>query len=190
MQRIWSKQDDEPLYAINEAALYKRIQRKSRSTEFGLNMMEWGVILSSFFSIIVLYVNWVGDNVPWGYYLIPAMLFVISGYVFILRRYRQKNADRFSLGLMGELEKAIAHNNILLERASTMIWWYMLPVFGGFMLYFYVEQGPYWRESVAFMPIVSVLAFVVTRWELRKFHEPRQRDLEALRKLLTEDEVA
>lgn len=187
MQRIWNKQNDTPLYAIDEAALYKRIQRKSRSTEFALNMLEWSIGLSTLVSIAVLYLNWAGDNVPWGYYLIPAMLLIIAGYVFRLRRHRQQNARRFSPGLMGELEKAIAHNNFLLNRINTMLWWYLIPVFGGFAVYFYVQQGPYWFPSVILMGIVGVIAFIGGRWEVRKFHEPKQRDLESLQRLLTEN---
>lgn len=188
MQRIWNKQDDEPLYAINEAALFKRVQKKSRSTEFGLNMMEWGVVLSSFFSIFVLYINWADDNVPWAYYLIPAMLLVISAYVYGLRRFRQRGAQRFPTGLLGELEKAIAHNNFLIERMHTMTWWYSIPVFGGFAIYFYIEQGPYWLPSVILMPIIGALSFFAIRWEIRKFHEPKQRDLKALQQMLAEND--
>lgn len=186
MQRIWSKQDDAPLYAIDETALFKRVQKKSRSTEFALNMLEWSIALSSFVCIFALYINWVGDNVPWAYYLIPAMLLIITGYVFLLRRSRQREAQRFPTGLVGELEKAIAHNNFLIERSNSMLWWYLIPVFGGFAIYFYIEQGPYWLPSVLLMPILGIISFLAIRWELRKFHEPKQRDLEVLRKLLTE----
>ena len=184
MQQIWNKQDDTPLYAINEATLLKRVQKKSRSTEFALNMLEGSIVASSFFSAFVMHINWAGDNVPWAFYLMPALLLIIAGYVYALRRHRKKRAYRFPTSLLGELDKAIAHNTFLLERINTILWWYLIPVFGGFIIYFYVEQGPYWWQSMLFMVIVGILSFFACRWEIRKFHEPKQRDLEALHDLL------
>ena len=132
MQRIWNKQDEAPLYAINEATLLKRIRSKSRSTEFGLNLLEGGIIGSSIVSLGALYINWAGDDVPTAFYLVPIMLIVISGYVLALRRRRKVNATRYQATIISELEKAIAHNEFLLERIQTIFWWYLLPVFGGF----------------------------------------------------------
>lgn len=187
IQRIWHTQEEAPMYAINQETLFKQLRKKSRSTESALNFFEAAIIVSSIFSIIMLYINWADNNVPWTYYLIPGMLLVISAYIALLRYRRKRNAHRYGQSLMDELEKAIAHNQFLLERARTMIWWYILPVFGGFMIYFYVEQGPYWWQSILSMIGVGILAIWGARWEIRKWHEPRQRDLEALRKLLTEN---
>ena len=186
MQRIWNKQQNESLYAINEDALRKRIHRKSRSTDQALNMLEGGVIGSSIFSLISLYINWVGDGLPLAYFLLPLMLIVISLYVFVWRRQRQKELQKFDSTTIGKLDKAIAQNDFLVERIQKMIWWYMVPVFGGFAIYFYFEQGPYWRESMVAMIVLGILSYIGVHWELNKFHIPKKRDLEALRDLLSQ----
>jgi len=188
LQRIWDEQKNESLYAINEEALHKRIAKSRRSIEFGLNMLEWGVIGSSLISLFALYLNWVGDPIPLGYHLIPVMLLVISTHVFLLRRQRQRQIDEYPPTMVGELDKAIAQNDFLVKRIQTAVWWYMLPVFGGFTFYFYYEKGPYWWQSVLAMIGCGVLSYCGVLWELRKFHLPKKQDLQALHKLLSQSE--
>ena len=44
MKRIWDSQNEEPLYAINEATLYRRIQEKGSSISYWLSLNEWILI--------------------------------------------------------------------------------------------------------------------------------------------------
>ncbi len=188
LQQIWNEQEDEMLFAIDRETLHKRVSQKSRSLTHVLNIFEWSLIGSNIVSIIVLYMNWAGDGVPVSYYLVPAILIIITGYLLRMRTVRKVRLAQYDHSLMGDLDRALAQNRFILDRVQTMVWWYVLPVFGGFTLFFYVQKGPFWWQSMLLMVVVAALSYAGGRWELNKFYRPNQRDLEALRNLLLNPE--
>lgn len=184
MQRIWDKQNNEQLFAVNTEALHKRIQQKSRGIGRTLNLFEGIMIGANLFSIFILWLNWRGDGREWYYFLIPLLLAMITAYVIAMRYRRQQETKQFEPTLIGDVNKAIAQSDILIKRMQSLFWWYIVPVFGAFAALFYVDNGENWNFLL--LLVFAIFSYVTTHWEIRTVHRPKKRDLEALRELLAE----
>ena len=89
MQMIWNEQNQQKLFAIDEAALHKVIRRKSKSSSRWLGFVEWLMIALNPLIAIVLVVDAVSESGPTYQFVIAAMYAAYAGYGLFRRlRYR------------------------------------------------------------------------------------------------------
>lgn len=118
-------------------------------------------------------------------YVSAVALLMIALYIFTGRLRRKKLENRFDRTMLGDLEQAIHSTGYEIRRAKTFFWWYLLPL-GIPTLLNMVQAGvPVWKWLI--VPFAFGLSYLLVRWELRRKHLPRKRELEALRDLLTNE---
>lgn len=185
MQVIWNSETQEKLYAINEEALYKTIKKKGRSIYRSLAFLEWMSIVVNLavgiFLIFMLYQD--GEDLI--QYITPAAYLAYTGFFIYKRLTRQQHQDiEFEPTMIGEIDKALWQADYLINQSLGMITWYLLPIMIVVGLALYLDgANPIW--PLFLFCVVAPAAYFGGKWEVRKFHAPRKRELEEIRKTLT-----
>ncbi|MGB0388243.1 MAG: hypothetical protein ACPGWR_25780 [Ardenticatenaceae bacterium] len=182
MQVIWNTQNNEKLYAINEAALHAQIKGKGRSVNRLLDFSELMMIAINLIVGIVLIVDVLGDNEQMYEYVLPAMYIVYSVGALVFRLARRKEEVRFDHTILGELDKAIWQINYLIKQGHAVIRWYLLPLMLVVSLTMFYNSKPLW--AFAFILVLLPASYFGARWEINKCYLPKKRALESLREKL------
>lgn len=185
MQKIWDAQNHRPLYAIDETALHKRIQAKSRIASRKANVNELSLIAISIVTFIIVVLMNMGRDNPYAYPPVIILL-LTSVYVYIGRIRRMKKVQQFDRSMLGELDQAIFNVEYEIKRARTFPLWYLSPLIIPTMLNMYMSDA-----SLTKWVIVSgafILSYFVVWVGLSKFQEPQLRKLEKLREKIRNDD--
>lgn len=182
MQIIWNEQKNEKLFAINEAAMHKHIQRKGRSVDHLLGFVEWAMIIANLVVVIVLTVDALQEGGPDYQYFISAVYFAYSIYAVFRRLRRRKEEVPFEPTMLGELDKAIWRLDYLIRQSKSIVYWYMLPLTLIIAASFLLNDNLIW--ALAFMLVLVPVTIFGPQWEINKWYLPKKRELEALRETL------
>ena len=182
MKKIWDAQNNEPMYAINEEALFRRIRAKSSRASRISNINEIGLILIVIVTSGILL--FVGNQSFYDYLTVFALL-SIGLYIWIGRMQRKKRESEFDRSMLGELDQALANVDHETNRAKTFFWWFLLPVAIPAFLNMAQAGTPSWKWFV--VPAAFVLSYFVVQWGLKRKQLPRKKELEALRKILADE---
>jgi hypothetical protein len=186
MQAIWDEQNEETLYAINEAALHEQIKQKSKSAERKLDFFEWVMIGVNFIVAIILTIDAVIDGEALYYFMLPATYLGFSVVGLVRRLLRQKEEVQFDQTMLGELDKAIWQLSYLIEQGRKIIVWYLLPLMIVASLVMVLNSKPWW--ALGMIVVLLPLSYFGGRWEVNKFYRPKKEALEALRKTLIDSD--
>jgi hypothetical protein len=179
LQLIWTGQDRQPLYAIDQAALHRRIQAKLNRSRHLASANEIGLVLIFLVTTgILLLLN----PFSWLKLLPIATLLGVCGYIVLRRMQRRKKAATFEPTMLGDLDQAIAHQKHLLRESRTFLFWSILPIGVGISAKMIIENK---AEAWQWAAILGsfVLSYFVARTAPGK-HQRRLRALEALREKL------
>ena len=182
MKKIWDEQNKKTMYAIDEDALHRRIKSKGNRAERTSKMNEFGLMTIAVVTASILFFN-----KEYNFYnaLSAVALLLMGVYVLIGRIRRLKTERQFDRSMLGELDRAISNTKNEALRARTFIWWMIVPVaiptFAGMI----AKGASLWQ--IAMIVGSFVLAFFVTRWDLKRVQIPRKRELEVLRENLVMD---
>lgn len=186
MKMIWDSQNNEPLYAINQEALNKRIQDKGRSVTRLLNKYDLIMMSVNLFVGIFLIVDAFRENGEGYEYVLP-LLYVAFFFYGIYRRYtRRQEVGAFEPTILGDLEKAIWQVDYLIKQVRDMIWWYLLPLLLVASVTILLNSTSF--RSVALAIVLTLVlvpaSYFGSRWEVAKWYAPKKRELESLRETL------
>ena len=187
MKKIWDAQHQQPLYAINETTLHKRIQQKSASIKRMVDCFEWSIIAITTFVSGFLVIGTLIEGEGFYSYLYGSIVFLIAIYIFIGRRHRQRQERSFDQSLLGDLNQAISNTDYHITRLRRFVWWYILPftLIYALSMYETFYGRPLWVWFL--MPAAFIGAYFLFQRDIRKYLL-KKRDLEALRNKLTEEE--
>jgi hypothetical protein len=186
MQKIWSVQNNEPLYAINVKALHNRILAKKQRGDHTTNFTELLVISANVASgafILGITLFNTGSNI--FIYLLAAWMFITGLYCMISRHRRIKGENKFDRSMLNDLDHAIAtaaHQ----VRLSIIMRWNMLPISTLVLLAVWTSGKSSWISLLAL--IFFIATYFASGWELN-LYKVRMRELEILRKKLRDDET-
>jgi len=183
MKKVWDEQNQEQLYAINEAALHKNIQSKKKRASRISNINDFGLIAVAFGTIGFLWFS--DDSHNWYHYVITATLLLIVAYITFGRFRRKKKELSFDRTMLGELDHAISTVEYEAKRAKTMVWWFIVPLGVPTIAVMIWKVAPLWSWFVVIGSLI--LSYLVIQWDLNRCHLPKKRKLEALREKLTEE---
>lgn len=187
MQTIWNEQDNERLFAINEAALHKYIKDKSRSVDHLMRFAEWAMIAANLIVVLILTVDAIRDGGPTYQYYIAAMYLAYS-VIGLVRRLRRKQAEVvFEPTMLGEVDKALWQINYLIEQSKSMIYWYVMPLTLAVGASFFLNGKSLW--GAAFMLGLIPATLFGSRWEMNRWYRPKKQELEKLRETLLAPEL-
>ena len=182
MQIIWDSQNNEKLYAIDEATLFKNIKRKGRSVNRILIFVQLVMIGANLAAGTALIIDGINDSAAWGQFLIAAVYLAYCIYAIFRWINRYQDEKRFEETMLGELDRAIWRTSYLIKQGQDLITWYLIPliVLGTIFLIF---EGSEFRW-IGLLWLSLPLAYYGGRWEINKWYLPKKRDLESLRETL------
>ena len=214
MRVVWDSQSDESLYAIDQAALHASVRRRSRAF---MRRVLWrdireisiGLLAGTGFFVFGGMLAF-GHEDRWrrlfgadveGSRWDAATLVVVSGlwlfvaaYQLVTRRRQEQTERRVEPSLRGDLDRTISQIDFRIRMATSVVWWGLLPVWLATVLFVYVLFN-----LVSTPPAVLILAAIVVpvgfaldvlfkRRPMRTELLPLKRELESLRRTLTESE--
>lgn len=184
MQLIWDSQNNERLYAINEDALFKEVQRKSNAISRKLNKIDLIMIGVNLVAGIALLIDSFLDNDAAYEYIVPIAYLAFFGLMIYRRITRRRRSAQFPPTMLGELEKGMWEIDYLIKQSRSMLWWYLLPIY--LVISITAVFNGNWWIFILLMAIFFPLTYFGSRWEVGKFYAPKKRELEALKKTLVE----
>jgi Flp pilus assembly protein TadB len=189
MKKIWDSQNDEPLYAINEAALHRSIKSQKERANRKANFSDFGLSAIFIATAIINIVSFIVNGTPTIYdYLIVIMLLLITGYIWFARIRRKKREQMFGHTMLGDLDHAISSVKYRAWRSKNMVWWLVLPV--AVLVFLNVSQAGASLWAWIGIAAAFVVSALLSRWGYNHCDNPRLRKLEALRDKLTEEAEA
>ncbi len=188
MRKIWDEQSQRPLYVIDEVGLHRRVQRKSKKIKRTTVVFEWVMIFIVLLTGGFLLIDAIIDQESIYSYLNAIIIMLVSVPIYLARQRRLRSSQHFDSSMRGEIDRALATVNYQIDRLRRMFWWYMLPFLIGWGLNLVetYQDRPIWAWIL--LPVALLIANWLVRWEIRCMHEPRRRDLEALKGMLDDGE--
>jgi hypothetical protein len=214
MRVIWNSQNDEPLFAIDQAALHASVRRKSRALRrrvFWRDVREISIGLLAAAGFLVFggmlalgredgWRRLLGADVEASRWDAVTMLLVSGLWLFfaayqLVSRMRQEQRERrFEPSLRGDLDRTISQAEYRIRMATSIVWWGLLPVWLATLLFINVLVN-----LVPTPPAVLILAAIVIpvgfaldilfkRRPIRTELVPLKREFESLRRTLTDSE--
>lgn len=188
MKKIWDAQNDETLYAINEAALHRSIKSKKERASRKTNINDFGLTAIFIATVIIYIISFIVNDTPTIFdYLNVIFLLFITGYIWYGRMRRKKQEQTFGHTMLDDLNHAISSVQYEAKRAKNIVWWFVLPA--AILANMNMAQAGASLWNWIGIAAAFVLSALLTRWEYNRCHKPRLRKLEALRKKLTETET-
>lgn len=185
MKKIWDEQKGETMYAINETALHRNVTRKKNAASRRINTIEISLMVINSAVTIILLADAILDKEGFWDYAGAGIMALTVLFLAFFRKKRKKSEKTFDRTMLGELDHAIANNQSVIQIATMMIYYYLIPVgiFSlGKMLYFGASLEKWFLIIGMF-----ALAFFLVRWERKALHIPRKKNLLALKKKLMEE---
>ncbi|WP_420318314.1 hypothetical protein [Ekhidna sp.] len=184
MQKIWSEQKGETMYAINESALHKRIGKKKDAASKRINMVEILISIINGVVAIILFIDALGDSHNWDFMGAGIMAATVI-YIQYFRWKRIASENKFDRSMIGELDHAISNTNHIVRFSYLMIVGYLAPM----SVYLFAKMISQGASLEKWLLIVGLylLSFLLIYWERKTCHIPRQRNLIALKRKLIEE---
>ncbi len=183
MQKIWNEQKGETMYAIDESALHRSITRKKNNISRKVSIVELSLMAINSAVAIFLLIDAIVKGGLWDYGGAVIMGLTVL-FLYFFRQRRKSNENTFDRSILGELDHAIANSQSILQIATTMIYYYLIPtsiLAIGKMIYFGASI-----DKWLLITGLYTLAFFLVRWEKRAVHIPRKNRLEVLKKKILE----
>lgn len=212
MKMIWDSQNQEPLYAMNEAALHGIVQRKNQEWTRCLSCCFAAEITVGFVCGVLMLVcagalalgdpAWLATlswmKIAASRWDILALLaaggiwFYYSAYMFLARKRQERCVQVFDSSLRGDLERAIARTDFQIALARSIVWWGLVPVWVATALWLAVLYRllamPAWTYVFIGATVLGSFVVVVSgkQQSITNRFQPRRRELESLRAKLAD----
>lgn len=179
LQQIWDSQNNQPLYAINEAALHNRILAKRRQSRHIANISE----------LLLIIVNAGAGGLTLGIFrqdrnifmwIMAAWMLGSALYVLISRIRRMKSNKNFDRSMRNDLSDAISVATYQV-RLSRIMRWNMLPI--GILILLGAWEGGKSAWVAGVILLSFGFAYYASSWEHR-IYKARRRELEILKSKL------
>lgn len=185
LRKIWDTQNNEPMYAINETTLHKRIHSYSKRTGRLAGINEVGLILISAGTCSFLLFEAIFEKESIYYFSGPLIFLLIAVFIFWNRLRRKKAESNFGQTMLGELDHAISNARYLVAVSKNFVWWFMLPAAVVTLPTMVVNGAPWYKWL--FVLGCFALSWLVVRYELNRVHLPRLKKLTTLRDKIAQD---
>src|SRR6187402_855153 len=107
LRKIWDAQNDQPLYAINEKAMYNFILSKKKQAHHITNISELLIIVVyTITGSVVLGMNLFDQSSNISMYLLSAWMLGSALFILVNRIRRIKGDNRFDRSMSGDLDHA------------------------------------------------------------------------------------
>ena len=181
LRKIWDAQDNQPLYAINEKAMYNLILSKKKQAHHITNISELLLIVVNIGSgILVLVLNLFKQSGNISLYVLSAWMLASALYTLVRRIQRIKGDQQFDRSISGDLSHAISVASYQV-RISQIMRWNILPVAALTLLGLWEGGKPIW--IVLIVLLFFALTYYAGGWE-HNIYKKKKHELEILQKKL------
>lgn len=178
MQKIWDKQNNQPIYSIDENLLHNRIQSKMDSGLRYANISELCLIIVNLGAgSLLLYINGFKAGANLFMYIESVWMFATVAYLVVSRIQRKKASRQFDRSIHGDLNHAIALATYQV-RLTQITNWNLLPM-GAIMIFSGWEAGKLIRVGILIL-VSYTLAFYIGSKGLRA-KKRRKQELQELK---------
>ena len=186
MKVIWDSQNDEPLYAINQAALRESINRKARGFKKLVLFFEFVMLASSFGGGIAFLIAPLAYGYNYHQIASGVIFLMVSIYFFTSIRKRLAQEASFEASLLGDLDKSLWQVKNHIARSRALKLGFILPCCIAIIIDFAFEMSPSRIIFlVAFLVVLGLATWGIEK-EIKCLYAPKERKLESLRELLLE----
>jgi len=176
MKKVWSVQNNKPLYVINEDALRKSIVKKKDNALLRANLSELISIIANI--AVGVFLCFTGP-------VVLAVWMIFVGLLCIVGRVRRKNGEKqFDRTMLGDLDHAVSVANYQV-RFSGLMRWNIIPV-GILIIWGAWEKGNL-VVAIVLIVVFSSLSFFGSALE-HNYYKARRNEVVQLRKTLMEVE--
>ena len=77
LQKVWNQQTNEPMYIIDQQALYRQVRRRASQADRIARTNEWGIMIIAVLTSVML--RWVGSDTAYQIVASEVMLGADSG---------------------------------------------------------------------------------------------------------------
>ena len=180
LKKIWDTQNNQPLYTINENAMYNIILSKKKQAHHITNISELLLIFVNTGSgIFILGVNYFKQGNIF-IYLLSAWAFGSALYTLLSRIQRKKADNQFDRSMHGDLDHAISMATYQV-RISQIMRWNILPIAALCLLGLWESGKPIWIAVVVL--IFFAVVYFAGGWE-HSIYKRKKRELEILKNKL------
>ena len=181
LRKIWDAQDNQPLYAINEKAMYNLILSKKKQAHHITNISELLLIFVNLGSgILILALNLFKQSGNISLYILSAWMLGSALYTLVHRIRRIKGDQQFDRSMSGDLSHAISMASYQV-RISQIMRWNILPVAVLTLLGLWEGGKPIWIALIVLL--FFALTYYAGGWE-HNIYKRKKRELEILQKKL------
>ena len=184
LQKIWNEQNNQPLYAINEKAMYNIILSKKKQAHHITNISELLLIFVNIGSgILILGINLFKQSGNISLYLLSAWMLGSALYILV-RRIQRKNGDnQFDRSMRGDLRHAISVTTYQ-AHISQIMRWNILPIAALTLLGLWEGGKPIWIALIVLL--FFALTYYAGGWE-HNIYKRKKRELEILQNKLDKE---
>jgi hypothetical protein len=180
MKKIWDKQNNQPLYVLDEAALHNRIDSKKRKTRHITNISELlSIVVNLTVGGMILGVTLYGSGNVY-LYILAAWMLTVAAILAVIRVRRIGAQAKFDRSILGDLDHTLATASYQV-RLSGMLRWNVVPVA------VLITLGV-WNSGKGFGLAVGIVAFFAITWYAsgweHNYYKRRRREVEALKKMV------
>ncbi|MBA4157919.1 MAG: hypothetical protein H0X65_10645 [Gemmatimonadetes bacterium] len=188
MKVIWDTQDERPMYAVDERALHEAVRRRSRSFRGIITVSRLAVVLTSFVLGVLFLVEPLATGASYHRLASGAILLLLGAAQGAALLRTRGGESRFPQSLLGDLDRAIWRVNEAIAWARALRRWYIPPFIAAVTID--VAFRTSLQSVLLWLLVIAILALASrsVEWELRSWHLPLKRRLEALRQTFIEQE--
>ena len=184
LKKIWDAQNNQPLYAINEKAMYNYILSKKRQAHHITNISELLIIVVNICSgSVVLGMNLLKQNGNLSLYILSFWMFGSALFMLVNRIRRIKGNNQFDRSMSGDLSYAVSLATYQV-RISQIMRWNILPIGALTVLGLWEGGKPVWIAIIVLL--FFALTYYAGGWE-HNIYKRKKRELEILKKKLDDE---
>ena len=184
LKKIWNAQDNQPLYAINEKAMYNIILSRKKQAHHITNISEVLIIIVYMITgSFVLGMNLFNQSNNISMYLLSAWMLGSGLFMLVSRIRRIKGNKQFDRSMTGDLDHAISVATYQV-RISQIMLWNVLPIGALTILGLWEGGKPIW--IVLIVLLFFALSYYAGGWE-HNIYKRKKRELEVLKKKLVSE---
>jgi hypothetical protein len=184
LKKIWDVQTDQPLYAINEKAMYNLILSKKKQAHHITNTSELLIIIVYIIAgSVVLGMNLFDQSSNISMYILSVWMLGSGLFMLMSRIKRIKGGNQFDRSMSGDLDYAISVTTYQV-RISQIMLWNILPI--GILTTLGLWEGgkPIWIAMVVLL--FFALSYYAGGWE-HNIYKRKKRELELLKNKLASE---
>ena len=211
---LWDSQNEERLYAVNQAGLHAMLLRKSRDFQRAvfwrdLREISSGIVACAGFLLFgALLAAGQPERVAWWFNVkaTPAALdlaaltiaailwFFYALWQYVGRKRQEHHERKFTASMLGDLDREISRTEYQIRMVKNVLWWGVLPVWTATFLFLFVASrllgvsGWIVAMAAAVFLGASIVDLRLKQRPLRDDLWPRKRELESLRQKLAASE--